>query len=158
MTAEYEFNLTFKGTTEELVSMLKIMKRYDDFDNDIYLEEIELFHNEEPIEFDDDFPSLLEMGEDELINIAKEHGSPIEVFAWGPYGNIFMLNEANIFRELAEAAPGAFLEASIEGAGTYEEQELHCTLRNKILHISTSYLENDMDEEDAKKHTVMILL
>ena len=28
MTAEYEFNLTFRGTTEELVSMLKISKRF----------------------------------------------------------------------------------------------------------------------------------
>ena len=93
------------------------------------------------------------MDDDTLFNLAKEYGSPIEVAGWGPYGNVFMLNDADIFRELAEVAPNAFFEACVEGAGTYEEQELNCTLCNGILRISTSYLENDKDEEDAIEKT-----
>ena len=37
MTAEYEFYLKLTGTTDELAAMLKVVRKYDDFDNGVYL-------------------------------------------------------------------------------------------------------------------------
>ena len=70
------------------------------------------------------------------------------VSAEGPYGSFGELSEVPIFRELAEAAPGAAFQALISGETSYTRRRLMATLKNRILHI-IEHNEDKTDPEEA---------
>ena len=109
-SAFYETKGKLRGTPEERAEMMKVLLSYTDGVKDAY------FMN----------PSF-DTGEEETSFSAQ-----------GPYGKFDDLNDVDVFREMAQAAPTAAFEADVEGEDSYSESELHCNLQNGILTIETS--------------------
>lgn len=153
-TADFEFKMTVNGKTEELISILKVLRRYNEGENGVYFSGIDL--NGEHL-------SLIklkkgkEMDDDEIIDFVLSNDSPLTISALGPYGHYSELNDVDIFRDMAEAAPEAAFEGHISGFTSYTEQYLDCKLSDKILHITT-YFEANEESADAYIEYVLKLL
>lgn len=66
--------------------------------------------------------------------------------AEGPFGRFDRLNDVDVFREMAKAAPTAYFEATVEGGDSYTESELHCCLADGTL--KTELSENCTEDDD----------
>ena len=119
-SAFYETKGKLRGTPEERTEMMKVFLSYTDGVKDAY------FMN----------PSF-DTGEKETLFSAQ-----------GPYGKFDDLNDVDVFRDMAKAAPTAAFEADVEGGDSYSESELHCNLQNGTLTIETSCTATE-DEDRA---------
>ena len=117
-SAFYETKGKLRGTPEERTEMMKVFLSYAEGVKDAY------FMN----------PSF-DTGENETSFSAQ-----------GPYGKFDELNDVDVFREMAQAAPTAAFEADVEGEDSYSESELHCKLQNGTLTIETSYTSTEDDD------------
>ena len=135
-TADFELNMTINGTNEELATMLAVFKRYIEGEKGVYFNWPSVTRSDEEID-------LEESTSKEILEFLEESEGEVEISASGPYGHYGMLNDVDLFRDMAEAAPDASLEAEITGTTTYTEQNLNCNLENRILHISTFFEANE---------------
>ena len=135
-TADFELNMTINGTNEELATMLAVFKRYIEGEKGVYFNWPSVTRSDEEID-------LEESTSKEILEFLEESEGEVEITASGPYGHYGMLNDVDLFRDMAEAAPNASLEAEITGTTTYTEQSLNCNLENRILHISTFFEANE---------------
>lgn len=135
-TAEFSMTITMKGNAEEMRAMLSEIKRYSGRETPAYfcMKSIDIGGEKvNPEQIDD---AGLESVQNELV-----------ISADGPYGQYFELNDVDIFRDMAKAAPNANFEAHIEGCTSYTEQTLDCELKDGKLHISTFFLSNEEGPE-----------
>ena len=138
-TADFDMSMTLRGTADEITVMLKEFKRYCGRDTEAYFSMPSAEIGDEHVVLDPDdeeFESMLEKAQGELT-----------VSAAGPYGKYFELNDVDVFRDMAKAAPNASFEAGIEGFTSYTEQKLDCELKDGILHISTFFMSNEEGPE-----------
>ena len=140
-TASFELNMTLNGTNEELMAMLGVFQKYVTGDESVYFLYPEISRDGEG----EDFEEMDEQGMQELLEASQ---GDVEITADGPYGNYCELNDANLFREMAEVAPHAKLEANIIGNTTYTAQSLYASLGDGILHLRSTYEENG-ETDDA---------
>ncbi len=138
-TADFETFFVLRGTAQENRALVDVIKRYDEGVNGAYFS---FFH----MRVDGVTYHLDSIGEN-VLRAALANGSPVEISANGPYGSYMELNDVDIFRDMAKAAPGASFEANIEGFASYSEQSLDCELKDGVLHISTFYMDNDEGPE-----------
>jgi hypothetical protein len=68
----------------------------------------------------------------------------VQLFTTGPFGRYHELNDVDVFRDMAHAAPNAAFEGTISGSTTYNCQTLKATLKNGLLHISTYFEDNEI--------------
>jgi len=136
MTADFEFSITIHGTIEEIFSILEVMTPYTTGKKSAYFDFPNITVNEEElyIDFED---------EDELRAAIEESNGTITLSAGGPYGSYCGLDEIDIFRDMAAAAPNASFDGEITGGTSYTEESIVCELKDKILHVSSSFLSND---------------
>ncbi len=149
-TADFELTMTVNGEKEDLLSILNVLKRYDEGEKGVYFSSIEINKNEESVNID-------EIDDDEMEFFATPDNTPLTISAIGPYGHYGELNDVDIFRDIAEAAPEAYFEAEITGNTTYTVQSLNCELKDKILHIKT-YFESNEEGPEAYIQYVLKLL
>jgi hypothetical protein len=84
----------------------------------------------------------------DIFQLLSQKNHPVHISAAGPYGHYNFLNDVDIFRDMAEAAPEATFTAEITGGRTYSKEWLRCKLENKILSIS-SYFEDINEGPDS---------
>ena len=114
MAGAYDTEITMKGTGEELLSFLNVLKLYKtshyinvEDDIDARFEGVSISYCEMNSRIDD----LSE----EQINRIKEQGGIISVEASGPYGHFEEVDDTRLFQNLADAAPGASFSGKVEG-------------------------------------------
>ncbi len=135
-TADLSFDMRIKGTPEEVASILKIMLEYDQGKNGAYFSCTRITVGEQNF-------SVILKDNDKLMAAINGNSGTAEISALGPFGKYGELDEIDIFREMAQAAPNASFTASITGFAGYADQSLHADLSNGSLKVSTSYLSDD---------------
>ena len=136
MTADYQLELTMKGTSEEFKGMLGVLA---------------LYTGDRPQSFSGIRVSGKEIDlknvTEDIISEVSSSGS-ISITANGPWGSYGELNDVGLFREMAEVAPNASFTAEISGNGQYEVQNLKCELKDRMLNITTYFESNDAAGEE----------
>ena len=140
-TADFEFSMTAHGNTNELCLLANILKHYTTDETNVYFRFAKLQKGNEIAE-------IAELNNEELLDFILQNEGDFSLSASGPFGKYGELNDVDIFRDMAEAAPNAEFQGEITGNTTYTMQNLNCTLKNKILHI-TAYFENNDESVDA---------
>ena len=140
-TADFNLEMTINGTDEELATLLGVFQKYLKGEKGVYFNWPEVTRGDEDCDLEEAAP-------EEILEFLEGAEGEVEITADGPFGHYGMLNDVDLFRDMAEAAPDASLEAEITGITTYTEQNLNCNLENRILHISTFFQSND-EESDA---------
>ena len=126
-SAFYETTGKLKGTPEEQAEMIKVFLSYTEGVKDAYFTE----------------PEFVTVSDNETSFSAQ-----------GPYGKFDELNDIDLFREMAQAAPTAFFEADVEGEDSYSWSELHCCLKNGMLTIET---EKTVMEDDDRAYLEYVI-
>ena len=150
MQFEIILNMTLNGTDQDLYNMLLVCKKYSDnsSDADAHFDSMEISANGKTIDMGD-------LSEENLMEYARNSRGKIEIEAFGPDDyNPYELNDINFFRLMAEAAPNAYFDGSLEVNGTYDEQTLHYELRNQKLEIDIWFQSND-DASDIYKDAIL---
>ena len=140
-TADFELNMTINGTNEELATMLAVFKKYIEGEDGVYFNWPSVTRSGEEIDLEESTP-------EEILEFLEGSEGEVEITAGGPFGHYGQLNDVDLFRDMAEAAPDAELDAEITGSSTYTTESLNCNLENRILHINT-FFESSDDERDA---------
>lgn len=136
MQADFEFEMKLNGTQEELVAMLSVMRSYANGEKPAYFSFTEAVRGGARIDLED-------ADEDEILEFLSNNEGAVEITASGPYGHYGVLNDVDVFRDMAEIAPEAEFTGEISGSRTYSEESLNCKLENKILYISSYYEDNN---------------
>jgi len=128
MTADFDMDMTLTGTADELYAMLMVFKKYDESISKVYfslprVSKVLLSIGEH----------VMDMDETAIRNFVTENEGTIFISAGGPYGRYALLNEVDVFRKMAEAAPGATFKASIDGTNAAMAQRMECILENNLL-------------------------
>ena len=140
-TADFDLEMTINGTNEELAAMLTVFQKYLKGEKGVYFDYPSVNRGDEDCD-------LEEMTQEEIQEFLDGSEGEVEITAGGPFGHYAMLNDVDLFRDMAEAAPDASLEAKITGITTYTQESLECNLENRILHIN-AFFESSDDESDA---------
>lgn len=119
-TADFNLNMTLKGKPEELQTLVNAFKGYSEGKNEAYFS---------------------------FVQTEQCDDGSLKISALGPWGHYGVLNDVDVFRDLATAAPGASFKAKISGSTSYTQQELEASLENGILHICTYYEGNEEADE-----------
>ena len=142
MTADYQLELAMEGNIVELKSMLMVVGFYTG-------EREQSFSSVKVSGKEIDLKNIT----DAIIREASASGK-INVTAYGPWGRYSELNDVDLFREMAEAAPKASFCAEISGNGQYEVQNLKCELKEGLLNIETYFESNEAGVEAWTKDFV----
>ncbi len=148
-TADLEFNLKINGTPEEITSILNIMFEYCEGKNGVYFSSCHVKTG------DREFHTIT--SDKEEILSACSSGDTVVVSTMGPYGRYGELDEVDIFREMAEAAPNASFTASVSGFAGYADQSLNAALADGLLKVSTYYLSDDCRADGERDYFESIL-
>ena len=126
-SAYYETKGKMKGSARDIADMTEVLRGYTQGVKDAY------FMN---------------------LKFAEDAEGEVSFSADGPYGKFDGLNDVDVFREMAKAAPMASFEADVEGGDDYVQSELHCCLKNGVLKIEVS-VNNTEDDDRAYLEHVM---
>jgi len=141
-TADLDFNLEIKGTPDEITALLKIIVEYSVIGKDgVY------FSFTTANVGGQTFRISSPGSEEEKLLEAAANADSVKINASGPYGRYGELNDVDIFRDMAEAAPNAEFDGTISGFAGYADQSLHAWLKEGRLNISTYYLSDDVRGE-----------
>ncbi len=143
-TADLDFNIKLNGTPDEIASLLNIMFEYFEGKDGVYF-------SCATVNADDREFRLSCSQKDEVLSAARS-SETVTVNALGPYGKYGELDEIEIFRDMAQAAPKVSFTASIIGFAGYADQSLHADLSNGLLKVSTSYLSDDCRSEGEMEY------
>lgn len=80
------------------------------------------------------------------LRFTEDAEGEVSFSADGPYGKFDGLNDVDVFREMACAAPLACFEAEIEGGDSYSQSELRCCLKEGVLKTEVSV--NNTEDDD----------
>jgi hypothetical protein len=159
MAADFFINIEMRGSNDEVLEMLKVLRRYETEKHEQYVNS----HDCEYIEGvriggarDDSDSSgydLEEMSDDELIEFIEENGCEIYADASGPWGRFSFLDEIGLFIDMADTAPNAEFEGSISGFNTGGDQDAEFKLVDGLLHCryaipGDNFAEYDDEDED----------
>ncbi len=136
-TADLEFNMKITGTPREIEALLEIMFEYDEGKDGVYFSSVTVNAGGETF-------WLRQSGKEEILSAVRDSGEAVGINACGPFGRYGELDDVEIFREMAQAAPGAGFTASISGFAGYADQSLEAALADGLLRVSSSYLSDDV--------------
>lgn len=119
--ADFTVNMTLRGTHEEVEALEGAFKEY--------------VAGKNGVSFSD-------------YSTSNRRDGCVKIVTSGPWGRYGVLNDVDVFRDMAEAAPNASFEAEISGNTTYTYQSLKASLSNGILHIST-FIEGNEEADEA---------
>ncbi len=124
------------------MTIVNIMKRYAVGEKGVYFSFVDVERGE------DTLSDIENESDEDIAALITENDGEVKMSAIGPFGHFGMLNDVDIFRDIAEAAPNAYFSAEIDGNTTYTTQHLECELKDRMLHIETFFLNND-EETDS---------
>ena len=140
-TADFDFEIIIDCNQVDMLEMLKVVRDYATNKKDVYFSNVSL---DKGLKISD----FVQLNTDEqLKQFIEDNKGKCILDGLGPYGNYMELNDIDLFREMAEIAPNGYFSAKITGCTSYTEQNLECTLKDKILHVHT-YLVSNEDLQD----------
>ena len=119
-----------RGSPQDLTDLISILREYTYGVKDAYFMNLSFVSGSEIREARELTGEVL----DAFVRGVEE----ISFSALGPFGKHEGLNDTDAFRKMAEAAPGAWFEVSVDGYDSYTPPEFHCCLKNGILSVDTS--------------------
>ena len=140
-TASFETTIRIKGTKDDKVKILNVLKEYEAGNKEVKFSNFKLVTGAKRAK-------LGELDEAGLYGFVDSDDELGVSTVWGPYGHYGELNDVDIFREMSEVAPEAFFEAEITGETTYTMQSIKAVLENQKLTIS-SYFEANEEKDEA---------
>ena len=128
LIADFELAIIMSGSQEEVRSMLDVIELYiNTGSKPAYFDSFSINGKrcgfDVPTKFIDD------------VDLSKK----VTITAFGTYGRYIELNDIDIFRDMAVAAPYANFQAIITGYHQYNFQDLKCELKNCKLSIDTFF-------------------
>ena len=120
-SAYYETSGKMKGSARDISDMTEVLRGYTRGVKDAY------FMN---------------------LKLTEDAEGKMSFSADGPYGKFDGLNDVDVFREMAKAAPMASFEATVEGNDDFTQSELHCCLKDGVLNIEVN-ISNSGDDDRA---------
>ena len=137
--ADFNTEITVKGTSEEIAAILKVIAQYTKDNNDIYFDSASAGKAE-----------ILSLSDDEIEKLALTFDSKIDICASGPYGSFGLLDEVSVFQEIAYAAPHSSIVGEADGFNAGGDQSMKAELSDGILHLYYKYPDDGgwEDEED----------
>ena len=149
--ADFNTGATIQGTKDEVFAILKVMYSYVTTKREQYREKRNCpYLMSMCINGDNEFGMrrpISDFADDELMAYIEEKKCAICVDASGPYGVFGLLEEIDLFHEMAEAAPNAKFEGGMGGFGTGGDQCANFELKNGLLHCKYSLPSDDWDED-----------
>lgn len=149
-----DFNTVAKisGTKEEVFAILKVMHSYVTNKREQYREKRNCSYLMSMcISGDNEFGThrqISDFSDDELLVYIEEKKCAVFVEASGPYGVFGLLEEVNLFHEMAEAAPNASFSGGIGGFGAGGDQFANFELKDGLLYCKYVMPSDDWDDED----------
>lgn len=150
MSADLNTFIEMEGTKKELKAMIMVIKDYCGHNHDAELNHTKIGttkkfdgKNDVPLE------TLTSKGIDELLVARKKK---VYISAGGPYGRYGRVDEAGIFKAIAEAAPSAKFKARTVGYTTGQQNDLIGELKKGKLYITYSCLADEcisLDDENG---------
>lgn len=162
MSADIYSHVTIRGTEEEMLSMIKVLRHfekdcYEQYESQgdcAYIQWVRFKKGRKRLE---DI-SLEDISDDELPNFVKTLNGEANIDITGPYGEFFDLSEVGLFEAMAEAAPNASFEGLSNGFETGADISLQAILSNGILEIENYNRPNDTYPDFASVMTEKISL
>lgn len=159
MAADFYTEMELSGTKKEVLAMLKIIRKYETENYEryknhrdcAYIEGVSISGTND--DNDGDVYDLEDMTDKELLEIIDENGCQICVTASGPWGRFGFLDEIDLFRDMAEAAPDAEFDGNISGFNAGGDQDAEFELVDGLLYCryafpGDEYLDDEDDEAD----------
>lgn len=150
--ADFNTSAKIKGTKEEVLSILKVLlnynttkkEQYNKKRNCPYLTSVYIHGSKEK-----GMGTRLAPAEDaDLLKFIEENNCEIVADASGPYGSFGLLEEVDIFHDMAEAAPTASFSGGMGGFGTGGDQFANFELKDGLLYCKYSLPSDDELNED----------
>ena len=151
--ADFNTGMTLRGTREELLAMLKVLKSYATEKHDQYVKERNCAYLMSVFLARHQSAGLGQridmMTDEDMLDLIDECKNVIEVDASGPYGIFGFLSEVRLFLDLAEAAPHATFEGGMGGFNPGGDQVAAYELKDGLLYCKYAEGEDaEWDEED----------
>ena len=116
MSADLNTTITIKGTPEELLAMLKVLKVFSTEKYVQYREKRDCgYINFVRVNSKASVCCVDNVSDEELLDFASNAGGKLVVDAGGPWGVFNQPGDVGLFEALADAAPGAQFEGHITG-------------------------------------------
>lgn len=145
MTADYSTNICIDGTTEELLAMLAVVRKYlpdpPKYRPDIRFDWVEIWRKSDKSTFY--LEKLYGMNEEEQQQFLDTFEGKLSISAAGPFGYFDLISSIPLFYDMADAAPNASFDGSISGYTSYDESELEAELKDGKLRIIDRYRDNE---------------
>ena len=147
-TADFDFQISINCNNEDMFEMVKVVKGYATKKRSVYFTNVSL---DKGLKISD----FIQLDTDEkLKHFIEDNDGELIIDGLGPYGNYMELAEINLFKEMSEASPNGCFSAKITGSTTYTEQDLECTLKDKILHVKTYLVSNEDLQDDYIQYVI----
>ena len=140
MSTYMNTNIRLKGTTQELIQMIKIIKENK------YLSSHTI--NKKYID---------KMTDDEIETIIQDNNNEITIDAVGPYGRYMALPDTKIFESITDIAPNAYFYGISKGFDANSDVELFGELKNKKLRQIYTYTTDQYGYDEYIDYVTKIL-
>ena len=146
MAADFWTSITIKGTDDELLALLKVLRiyvvdKYEQYqiDRDCgYLEYphvlianddggFDEFYDDEYLDEDE------ELTDDYLLSVIENAHGCIKIEANGPYGVFNFLEDVGLFDDMVKVAPLTFIDGRMSGFSTGGDDEYSVTLKDGLV-------------------------
>lgn len=142
--ADYNTEITVKGTTEDFSAILKVIAQFTKERNDIYFDSAEIYKGATGV------TDLLCLSNEDIEKVVLSLNPEIGISASGPYGSFGLLDEVGFFERIAYAAPHSSFTGEIDGFDAGGDQTVKGVLSDGLLHLYYKYPDDGgwNDEED----------
>jgi hypothetical protein len=150
--ADFYTSMKLEGTRDELLAMLNVVKSYA-------TEKHEQYKTKKNCEYissafvgrfqaDGMGKRINFMTDEEMLEVIDANKNVVLVDASGPWGIFGFLEEVNLFRDIAKAAPHAKLSGSISGFDAGGDQDAAYELKDGLLYCKYANSEDEFYDED----------
>lgn len=148
MSADLNTFIEMRGTREELLEMLKVLRKFAtemreqyNYHRDCgYIEWVSAEGGDGKVRLDD-------ITDEALEEFLETSGTELKVDASGPWGSFYHPAETGLFEALADAAPNASFEGSIDGFVTGADVNCNAVLSDGVLHLSNFMIPDEAWDE-----------
>ena len=136
-------NITAKGSQEELLAILDVLRIYETRNHERYESKKDCAYICSVRVNGQEFKDL---ADEEWARLLEEADGVLEIQAEGPYGELESrprIYGFGLFEAMADAVPGAWFEGVNDSVGGHMEGCYHAELKEGKLYLSEYYIDND---------------
>lgn len=129
--------MTLRGTTEELLEMLRVLRGYKENNRECQFDSLRISPG-----IDTETMEITQIStDDEIVDFFSRPKLKIEVDAEGPYG-VGDVSESELFEKMAQAAPGAEFAGIIKSRDTGGQECYRGELKKGKLNLYSTVVDN----------------